>query len=183
MLNVAQEKIVNKITELLRHVAAPWCFKCRARMKANGRGWYCNNRECYPDNPEAPWCLSCQIEMGAYGYSRTRAHRWMCNSCTRTLSSVYLGTYDYGFQKRQIRKPEKYQQAVDLFRQGYSVRKVAVKLNIQPMTAMRYRDLGIKEEVRCPCGGDARHQGWCRWRYQQSPRRQEFMERWHSKAV
>jgi transposase-like protein len=180
-MNQEEQKVVNKIKGLLRQSVAPWCIRCHEKMKANGRGWYCNNRLCYPDNPEAPWCLPCQTEMVAYGYSSTRAQRWMCPCCTRTLSSTYLSYLDHASPKREIRKPEKYEEAVRLFRAGRSVRSVAHALGIHHMTALRYRNAGVKEDVRCECGESAKHQGWCWWRYQQSPKRQEFMQRWHSK--
>jgi transposase len=69
--------------------------------------------------------------------------------------------------------------ARELFAQGHSLRYVMRECGISKVTATAYRKRFFPEGVECQCGKDAKHQGWCKWRYQNSTKRQEFMRRWH----
>lgn len=56
---------------------------------------------------------------------------------------------------------------------GMSLRWIARTVGISKNTVKRYLPLA-GEDRSCPCGGPAGHQGWCKWRYAQSPARQAF---------
>lgn len=87
-------------------------------------------------------------------------------------------------QVKQIRIPEKYAHAISLFREGFTSRQVCEIVQICKVTANRARQEAIKDhDIRCRCGKIAGRQGFCWYTFQQSPKRQEFMAKWHSKGV
>lgn len=180
MLNAEQERVVNNITELLRKVAAPWCVICRLRMKGNGQGWYCRTCESL-HLEENPWCVKCRKRTKAYGVTRDAVQRWMCNWCsvsflgTRVSKSSIVGEYP-----DMVRKVAKLDEAIPLFRSGCSTREVMKRIGVSNGTANKFRRIALKDfNARCKCGEQAGHRGWCYWRFQHSPKRQEFMKQWH----
>lgn len=79
-----------------------------------------------------------------------------------------------------IRKVSSYRRAVTLYREGKSIREVRALLGLSMTAASKFRKLALENfTVVCKCGLLAGHRGWCSWRYQNSPKRQEFMKRWH----
>lgn len=73
--------------------------------------------------------------------------------------------------------------ALRLFECGYPNRGVARILGISKTTVKLYRKKFTLRGMafRCLCGQASTHQGWCRWRFERSEARQEFMRRWHSR--
>lgn len=121
----------------------------------------------------APWCVSCREKMCPNGHDRYCNQRWFCEKCGATCGKLRA----YGSRTRVVKQLR----SVMLFEQGYSLRQVIRIVGITNATASKYRKLAHLPQ--CKCGQNIKHQGWCWWRYQQSPKRQEFMKRWHSKAA
>lgn len=65
---------------------------------------------------------------------------------------------------------------------GISIRWTVRLTGVSKQTVRRIeRQLRLEGEKRvCPCGLDAKHQGWCSFRFRQSPARQSFMKRWRA---
>jgi hypothetical protein len=67
---------------------------------------------------------------------------------------------------------------------GHSIRSVSFITGVHRATVRRMKviieDI-LDEPLTCPCGQPATHQGWCRHRLSNSPDRQEFLARMHSK--
>lgn len=63
---------------------------------------------------------------------------------------------------------------IQLFELGYSHRAVSRIVGCNRNTAIRYRRLFVPK-AKCPCGKDSKHNGWCKFRFSHSPRRQEYM--------
>lgn len=117
----------------------------------------------------APWCVRCRGKMIENGHDRYSNQRFRCVECRTTTG--------YGVSHRSVKRIR----AIELFRQGLSLRTVCRIVGLQKATATKYRR--SVAACPCPCGQDSKHRGWCWYRYQNSPKRQEFMKRWHSKAV
>lgn len=118
----------------------------------------------------APMCVTCHNVCIMSGVDRNGRQRWRCRTCDFS----FLGSGEVN----QIKK-EKRELAVSLFRSAKSVRQVAAEVGISTQTAQKIRDEEIKEPILCPCGKDAKRQGWCKFRYEQSPARQAVMEKVH----
>lgn len=74
-------------------------------------------------------------------------------------------------------KPEKVQTAQTLFLNAKSIRQVAAIVGIARNTAEGIRRrMPNYRNILCACGKPALHRGWCAVRFQQSPKRQEFMQ-------
>lgn len=182
MLNREQAKVVRKITELLRIAAAPYCIACRARMKGGSGRYYCNQCEfgLWLDNP---WCMKCRKRTKAFGVTRDAVQRWMCNWCSTTFSGSRPKTTS-GEYPDFVRKVDKLDESIPLFRDGRSTRDVMRIVGISNATANKFRRIALKDfDARCKCGEPAGHRGWCWWRFQNHPKRQEFMKRWHQPFV
>lgn len=59
------------------------------------------------------------------------------------------------------------------------VSKNTVKKFYRILLAIRFK-AGMGD-ILCPCGDHIGHQGWCTYRYSQSPERQKFMRDWNRK--
>lgn len=117
-----------------------------------------------------PWCVTCRTLMKANGHDGRGFQRWYCRTCQATTG----GRDGYGANHRNVKEIR----ATLLFEQGHSLREVCKLVGIHIVTAAKYRRSA--RPSLCRCGRDSKHQGWCWWRYQQSPKRQEFMRQWHS---
>jgi hypothetical protein len=79
-----------------------------------------------------------------------------------------------------VRKVDRLDKAIPLFRAGYSTREVMRLVGISNGTAIKFRRIALRKiDVHCGCGKQAGHKGWCSYLYQRHPKRQEFMKRWH----
>lgn len=113
----------------------------------------------------SPWCVSCHIRCYHHANMKDGVWRWCCRSCRVT----FLGSH------RAKHKPLlKLEQAVGLFRQGYSARQVSRSLQMTIATALRYRNLSPTLIV-CVCGKPINHHGWCAARISFSPNRQAYL--------
>lgn len=117
-----------------------------------------------------PWCIKCHRPSVKAELTAKGAQRWQCPLCR-----IRYGEKDY------CERNEKRNLAVRLFNEGLSLRQVCRAVGIVKHTATAYRKLSTR--VVCECGRSIDHKGWCWWRLQNSPKRQEFMKRWHSKAA
>lgn len=184
-----REKVLKRATRLhkgaerlAKRDAAPWCIECHARMKRNQRGFYCP-RQCDPDLGRNPWCLKCKTRMGAAGLTANKIQRWRCRGCCFTVTETYQSGR-WGRMLLTHRKPDKFAAAMILFKAGLSGRQVEKILHVSKVIAMRYRKVAIEKfDCRCQCGKVVGHNGFCSLRYKNSPKRQEFMRRWHTDGV
>src|SRR5436309_7897655 len=64
-------------------------------------------------------------------------------------------------------------------RRGWTIRPTAILCGVATNTVIRYRTRLIKErgQPKCPCGRPSSHRGWCKWRFNNSPGRQECLRR------
>lgn len=126
-----------------------------------------------------PWCVQCHEKMKKSGFDRYGGQRWKCEPC-KVLYGYPQMIKDK--HSKGIQKPAKFAQAKQLFIEGYSIRQVMRMVGLAKATANSYRQYVAKSvDLRCPCGQPSIHQAWCWWRYQQSPGRQEFMQKWHQR--
>ena len=73
---------------------------------------------------------------------------------------------------------------------GNGIRKTARILGVSKCTVGKClklllasrRDAGAGD-IMCRCGQASTHQGWCWYRFKESPKRQQFMKRWHGQNV
>lgn len=126
-----------------------------------------------------PWCCACRFRMNRHGVTRSGDLRWCCVKCG--VSTLTQGIHlTPGWRTGSLNRPDKYERAAALFREGRSVRDVMKAVGVAQATATKYRTLALKDcDARCKCGQAVGHIGWCWWRYEQSPLRQEFMRKWH----
>lgn len=118
-------------------------------------------------------CVACWSGVVRIGYDRRGRQRFRCTGCRRSFGNSY-----FLYKSRHIYKPEKASAAVALFREGYSIRHVAGMVGLSNRTAQTYRNLFVPNgSVLCACGRDAKHRGWCSWRFGQSERRQSWLAR------
>lgn len=70
-----------------------------------------------------------------------------------------------------------------LLQTGISNREVARQTGASTITIAKVRaELEkLTGPILCPCGTHSIHQGWCSWRFKQSPKRQAVMKRLHAK--
>lgn len=62
---------------------------------------------------------------------------------------------------------------------GYSTRAAAKFSGASIVTVLKWFSIWNSKSPRlCKCGAPATHQGWCRVRFSNSQRRQQFMKRW-----
>lgn len=123
---------------------------------------------------DAPFCVGCHGLCILHGTDRNERVRWRCKPCG--LSFVGSGCPGNPIVN-QIRE-EKREQAISAFNEAKSVRQVAAEVGISKGTAQKIR-AEENIEVLCPCGKDAKHQGWCAHRYAQSPERQAVIAKMH----
>lgn len=118
----------------------------------------------------APACRFCGGTTKRFGRTETGYQRYRCRSCSRVMSDSPRP------QRGGNRlKAEKEAKLRELLAAGWSIRSAAAAAGVSKRTAeLRAREI----QATCPCGQPARHRGWCSWRFQRSPRRQEFLERW-----
>lgn len=76
----------------------------------------------------------------------------------------------------------------NLLSSGLSIRAVSRFTGVHTQTVKKVLKFLLKERdslnlgpILCPCGKVSTHRGWCRVRYSNSPARQRFMRRWHSR--
>jgi transposase-like protein len=170
-------QVVQQIEGLLRSAQAPWCVTCRNKMRGSGHGFYCV--VCPAQFRDPPWCITCRRATHPHGFDRNGFQRWLCDWCSATFSNFYTSEFDY--HEGSIRKPRALMASIPLFRQGLSVRAVGDAIGISKHTAMKFRRIALRDyDARCACGRPVGHNGFCWHRYQNSPKRQEFMRRWHS---
>lgn len=116
-------------------------------------------------------CLKCRGRLNRFGFDRNGCPRARCNKCgTFTTTSNPA--------QRHIRSPRKHERAKEYLLQGESIRSTAQILGISKGTVERALDEIGDIEIKCGCGDDARHQGWCSVRLARSPKRQAFLMRW-----
>lgn len=114
---------------------------------------------------------------------RTAAHsqRWRCSNATCPMSRVLrvvgrksMGNYTDESICADVR---------ELLLDGDGILQVARVMGVSRSVVRRIeRDLRARGcALMCPCGRDARHQGWCRVRYQRSVARSAFIAGWRDK--
>jgi|ERR1041384_183071 transposase-like protein len=176
-----EQSVLKQIEGLIASASAPWCVSCREKMYRSKGGFYCYNCGDCRGESEHPVCISCRRSMIAHGYDSRAVPRWRCKPCDITVCQF---TTRGSYNSAAIRMPDKFMAAREWFRAGHSCRTVARKVGIAKHTAEKYRKfILVAEEIRCPCGQLSTHRGFCWWRYQNSPKRQEFMKRWHSHEI
>lgn len=86
-------------------------------------------------------------------------------------------------RSRKIYRKENYGKCEKLFSDGFGLRETARILKMNKNTTMRYYFMLVTEgkSFLCQCGKPVTHRGWCKYRFQRSQKRQEFMNRWHAK--
>lgn len=63
---------------------------------------------------------------------------------------------------------------------GASIRTVCRLARLSKNTVIKIkRQLLADRIINCECGNPSGHRGWCAHRLMQSPKRQEFLRRWH----
>jgi predicted Zn-ribbon and HTH transcriptional regulator len=68
------------------------------------------------------------------------------------------------------------------FREGRSVRQAERLVGVsRGAVQAHYRTFG--ERPLCRCGESSGHRGWCKYRFEESPKRQRFMQEWHMGIV
>lgn len=77
-----------------------------------------------------------------------------------------------------------HQKIRDMLLCGYSVRNICSALGVAKGTVTRYRFLLRRagHDLRCQCGREGGHQGWCRWRFARSAARKAVMARMRHEA-
>lgn len=81
-----------------------------------------------------------------------------------------------GFSNNVI-KPEKRAEVERTLLQGYGIRATCRLTRHHPGTVTRiYRELGL--DIRCACGRESIHRGWCHIRVKHSPARLAFLAKW-----
>lgn len=116
-------------------------------------------------------CLKCRGCLSRFGYDHNGCPRARCANCgTFTTSSNPLAQF--------VRSPRKREQAKGYLLKGESIRSTVQILGISKRTVESALDELQGIEIKCGCGDDARHQGWCRVRLARSPKRQVFLRRW-----
>lgn len=113
----------------------------------------------------------CQHEhIKLFGHHRNATQRLRCISCGKTLSCQRVNNFLVGEQKTALRK---------CFESGMSIRASARAVGVRRNTAWTYYKLWNISAL-CGCGKPATHRGWCAVRFDQSPKRQEFMKQWRA---
>ena len=88
-------------------------------------------------------------------------------------------------------KDEKAELVCKLLVDGFSIRETSRITGVAKVTIGRMvADINSGLEwdgqppLRCTCGKElTKHRGWCRDRYERSPKRQAFMKRWHQPST
>lgn len=125
-------------------------------------------------------CIKCRKRVNRFGFDVRGKQRLRCCHCQITFSAVSPLVNGDGVA---IRMPMKHERARLLLLKGESIRGTAQIIGISKRTVERVlRDMG-DVQIKCPCGQDARHQGWCAFRVARSPARQTFLSRWGMKAA
>ena len=118
-------------------------------------------------------CPQCRGFVKKSGFTAAQKQRYQCLSCGKTWirREDRCGKHRLPAASSSI--------ARKLLCGGLAIRFVARILHISKTTVRAIaRELGART---CPCGRDARHQGWCRFRYRQSDARQQFMQSWRNR--
>jgi len=115
-------------------------------------------------------CVKCKLGLKRNGIDRHGLQRFQCLNCRVTFGqSVAKTRY----------KQDKYLMAIEAFRAGGSIRKVAKTVGICERTSLMWRQsVPDLQFVNCQCGKNARHQGWCHFRFIQSDSRQDWHKKW-----
>lgn len=76
----------------------------------------------------------------------------------------------------------RYQKVGLLIVLGYGSRTIAAATGVSKTTVKKIKDHlaeynGLGRSLKCQCGKEKGHQGWCSWRYSRSLRRQQVMNR------
>ena len=105
-----------------------------------------------------------------YGKTRGGSQRYRCKLCGKCFTWGRPAVYH---------RSGKFDAVKLLVIEGKSNRAIQRELGISKHTVARYRffieaEFGIG---RCPCGLPATHQGWCSYRYDNSPKRQAVMKK------
>lgn len=78
-----------------------------------------------------------------------------------------------------------YKEAITAFMRGISLRSVARQSGLSAVSIRKiYRKMkaaGMLQYVKCACGQQASHQGWCTYRFQRSERRQAYLAKMHER--
>jgi len=89
---------------------------------------------------------------------------------------------------------DKYEAVLENLQDGYSIREVARAVHVAVGTVLRARaslletiaDLEKYDPcdegwgLKCPCGREGGHRGWCSWRLKRSPARRAVLRRMHA---
>jgi transposase-like protein len=111
------------------------------------------------------------------GYTRNRNPRRRCKACgtlfTLRLEDKWPLEYSWLPKARIVA-------LVKCYRAGNTARHATRVLGLASNTVRTaYRKLRERlGPVKCACGQEAGHRGWCKVRFQKSPKRQAFMKRW-----
>jgi hypothetical protein len=73
----------------------------------------------------------------------------------------------------------------DMLFAGNSIREIRAATGVSKNTVRRYKDvLGVRNiDIRCACGKQAGHRGWCSHRLAKSPARMAFLSRWTNSII
>lgn len=117
-------------------------------------------------------CTSCIYprQMVKADLDRHGRQRYRCPMCGTRREPPELQ-----IQPRGIYKPERFEAATELLKQGYGIRATARTLRCSQQTIRKYKKIALPATViLCPCGKPAGHNGWCQWRVSLSPARQQY---------
>jgi hypothetical protein len=101
-----------------------------------------------------------------HGFNRDGSQRFRCRDCGKTWQEPRITEY----QKRRAGI------AVELQIPGETVRSICRRLGVAEMTVRR--EMLKSGRAPCGCGRPGGHKGWCRFRYNRSEKRQQFIEQW-----
>lgn len=130
-----------------------------------------------------PLCGSDEIKK--FGMSWSHTQRFRCKACLRTFSEKPLPFLGIDLSNTRPSKRDKLKAVIIALLQGGTVRGVGRSHGLAVETVRKiYRQLkkaGILDHVRCACGQQASHQGWCSYRFNRSERRQAALARLHER--
>lgn len=127
--------------------------------------------------PDAVANCVCGGALRKHGHTRNGCQRFRYASCG--ASSTNSRNPDGEISRAKLRELR------ELFRAGQSARESMESSGLADMTVRKY--FGWFELLygprMCACGQPMKHRGWCSVRYAKSPKRQEFMKKWHKKKA
>lgn len=120
------------------------------------------------------YCLACKTSCVRFGIHRDGRQKFRCSECRRTfVSGVARLSHWIGSEREAVLERA--------YISGMSQRTAAKEAGVSRKTSRhRWKDFRKKYGIpTCKCGKQSDHKGWCRIRYQASPKRQETVRRLH----